>query len=251
MRITFLGTGTSTGNPQMLCGCHTCISKNPKDKRLRSSVFIETNDSSILIDCGPDFRQQAIRADIKAIDAVILTHEHYDHVGGIDDIRPFCNNEGMPIYSYERVLERLKIIMPYSFASNPYNGVPVLKLHPVFTHEFMINQTRVIPIDLLHYKLPVLGLRIDNLAYLTDFNKISEKEIEKLHGVKLLVVDALRAKPHISHNSLSEALQLIEAVKPEQSWLIHMSHDMGMQENVDPCLPDGVHLSWDGLKIEI
>lgn len=251
MRITFLGTGTSTGNPQMLCGCSTCMSDNPKDKRLRSSVYIETNDSSILIDCGPDFRQQAIRAGIKAIDAVILTHEHYDHVGGIDDIRPFCSKEGMPFYGYERVLERLKIIMPYSFASNPYNGVPVLKLHSVFTNDFMINETRITPIDLLHFKLPVLGLRINNFAYLTDFNKISENEIRKLYGLKLLVVDALRKEPHISHNSLSEAIHLIKEVKPEQSLLIHMSHDMGLHDNVDPCLPEGVHLSWDGLKFEI
>ena len=251
MNITFLGTGTSTGNPQMLCNCRTCQSKNPKDIRLRSSIYIKTDNCSILIDCGPDFRQQALRENIKVIDAVILTHEHYDHVGGIDDIRPFCKQKGMPIFSYERVLERLKISMPYSFAENPYNGVPVLKLHTVLKEDFFIEGIKVTPIELIHYKLPVLGIRIGDMAYLTDFNSISKQETEKLHGLKLLIVDALRKEPHISHNSLQQALQLIEIVKPEQSWLIHMSHDMGLFEEIDPTLPEGIHLSWDGLKIEI
>jgi phosphoribosyl 1,2-cyclic phosphate phosphodiesterase len=192
-----------------------------------------------------------LRADIKVIDAVILTHEHYDHVGGIDDIRPFCKQTGMPFYSYERVLERLKISMPYSFTKNPYNGVPVLKLHPVLNEDFFVNDTRIIPIELIHYKLPVLGVRIGDMAYLTDFNSISKQEKDKLHGLKLLIVDALRMEPHISHNSLQQALQLIEEIRPVQSLLIHMSHDMGLYEEIDPNLPEGVHLSWDGLKIEI
>jgi len=251
MYITFLGTGTSTGNPQILCNCPTCKSKNSKDIRLRSSIYVETGNSSILIDCGPDFRQQVLVADIKVIDAVILTHEHYDHVGGIDDIRPFCKQTGMPFFSYERVLERLKISMPYSFAKNPYNGVPNLKLYPVLNEDFFVNETRITPIELMHYKLPVLGVRIGDIAYLTDFNSINKQETEKLHGLKLLVVDSLRKEPHISHNSLQQALQLIEAVRPDQSWLIHMSHEMGIHDLIDPGLPKGVHLSWDGLKIEI
>jgi len=251
MHITFLGTGTSTGNPQILCECRTCRSNNTKDIRLRSSIYIETMDCSILIDCGPDFRQQALRANIRGIDAVIITHEHYDHVSGMDDLRPFCKHNGMPIYSYERVLERLKSSMPYSFTKNPYSGVPVLKLQSVSNEDFFINGTRIIPIELMHYKLPVLGVRIDDMAYLTDFNSISRQEMEKLNGLNVLIVDALRKEPHISHNTLQQALSLIETVKPEQSWLIHMSHDMGLQEEVDRVLPEGVRLSWDGLKIEI
>jgi phosphoribosyl 1,2-cyclic phosphate phosphodiesterase len=251
MRITFLGTGTSTGNPQILCECRTCLSKNPKDIRLRSSIYIETEDSSILIDCGPDFRQQALRYNLRKIDSVILTHEHYDHVGGMDDLRPFCKQAGMPVYAYERVLDKLKNSMPYSFTENPYSGVPVFKLHTVTNNSFFINETLLIPIELMHYKLPVLGIRIGEVAYLTDFNFISKKEIEKLHGLKVLIIDALRSKPHISHNSLNQAINLIETVKPEQSWLIHMSHEMGLHDEVDSTLPDCVRLSWDGLIIDI
>jgi len=251
MRVTFLGTGTSTGNPQLLCTCRTCVSEDPKDKRLRTSVYIENGEDSILVDCGPDFRYQVIRAGIKNIDGIIITHEHYDHIGGIDDIRPFNKNDKMPIFSYERVLDRIKVLLPYSFASNPYNGVPLIDLKSVDNDVFKIGNTKITPVKLMHYKLPVLGLRIGDLAYLTDFNCINEVELIKLLGIKVLIIDALRKEPHISHNSLNEALNIISILKPEQSWLIHMSHDMGLHSEVESILPDNVKLSWDGLSIDL
>lgn len=251
MKITFLGTGTSTGNPQLLCDCRVCRSRDAKDIRLRSSIYIETSESAILIDCGPDFRQQAFRENIKRIDGVVLTHEHYDHVGGMDDLRPFCTMSEMPLYAYPRVISAVKNAMPYSFSDHPYPGVPLYDLHSVYDQPFFIGNLVVIPIEVFHHKLPVLGFRIGDMAYLTDFNFIRPTEIEKLTGVKVLIVDALKEESHISHNTLSQALELIEAVKPESAWLIHMSHDMGLHEEVDSILPKGVRLSWDGLTIEL
>jgi len=251
MKLTFLGTGTSTGNPQLLCSCATCMSKDPKDIRFRSSVFVEEGDTSILIDCGPDFRQQALRARIRQIDAVLLTHEHYDHVGGLDDLRPFCSYKELPVYGFRRVLDKMKIIMPYSFAENPYPGVPLFRLFPIGMNPFFIKKIEVIPIEVIHYRLPVMGYRIGDMAYLTDFNHIDDSQIDKLYGLKVLVVDALRPAKHISHNSLEQAMNLVHAVKPEKTYLIHMSHDMGLYAEVNPRLPENVELSYDGLTIEI
>jgi phosphoribosyl 1,2-cyclic phosphate phosphodiesterase len=251
MKITFLGTGTSTGNPQLLCSCAACSSTDPKDRRLRASIFLEDEDTSLLIDCGPDFRQQALRAKIRHISAVLLTHEHYDHVGGLDDLRPFCSYSEMPLYTSNRVQEVLQRSMPYSFRENPYPGVPLFNLFPVNDLPFQINHLNIIPIELMHFKLPVLGFRIGEMAYLTDFNAISEPELEKLTGVKLLIVDALRPEKHISHNTLQQALDVIKAVKPDRSYLIHMSHDMGLHAEIEPTLPEGVWFSYDGLQLYI
>lgn len=251
MKLTFLGTGTSTGNPALLCSCATCLSKDPRDIRLRSSVLVETSDASILVDCGPDFRQQALRANIKHIDAVLITHEHYDHMGGLDDLRPFCLYHEMPLYAAPRILEHLKIAMPYSFREFKYPGVPLFDLIPVSKKPFKIKSTEITPIELFHHKLPVLGYRIGELCYLTDFNSISTKDLDKAKGCKTLVIDALRSEAHISHNSLQQALDIIEAVKPEQAYLIHMSHDMGLQVEVEQTLPAGVHFSYDGLILNI
>jgi phosphoribosyl 1,2-cyclic phosphate phosphodiesterase len=251
MKLTFLGTGTSTGNPQLLCSCAACMSKDPKDARLRASVYIEDGETSILVDCGPDFRQQALRARIRQMSAVLLTHEHYDHVGGMDDLRPFCSYNELPVYAFERVLNKLKIILPYSFAENPYPGVPIFKIFPIALMPFHINHLKIIPIEVMHYRLPVLGFRIGDMAYLTDFNHIEQSEINKLHHLKVLIVDALRPEKHISHNTLQQALDLIEAVKPEQSYLIHMSHDMGLHEEVNLSLPESVQLAYDGLVLDI
>jgi len=251
MKLTFLGTGTSTGNPQLLCNCAVCMSKDPKDNRLRTSAYIEDGGTSILVDCGPDFRQQALRARIRQINAVLLTHEHYDHVGGMDDLRPFCSYRELPVYGFKRVLDKIKVILPYSFAENPYPGVPLFHLYPVTMQPFFVNHLEIIPIELIHYRLPVLGFRIGDLAYLTDFNHIEQSEIDKLYHLKVLVVDALRPEKHISHNTLQQALDLIDAVNPERAYLIHMSHQMGLHREVDLSLPGHVQLAYDGLVIEI
>jgi len=251
MKLTFLGTGTSTGNPQLLCNCATCLSKDPKDNRLRMSVYLEDGDTAVLVDCGPDFRQQAIRAQIRKISAVILSHEHYDHVGGLDDLRPFCTINELPLYAFKRVLDKLKTILPYSFAENPYPGVPVFKVFPVSMKSFKINHLEFLPVEVMHYRLPVLGFRVGDMAYLTDFNSIEQSEMDKLYNLKVLIVDALRPGKHISHNTLQQALDLIAAVKPEQSYLIHMNHQMGLHAEVNPSLPLGVQLAYDGLKLDI
>lgn len=251
MKVTFLGTGTSTGNPQLLCDCPVCLSKDSKDKRLRSSILVESGETTVLVDCGPDFRQQALRTKISRIDGVVLTHEHYDHVGGMDDLRPFCTHAEMPVYAFQRVLNQLKVAMPYSFSAHPYPGVPLYDVHAVENTPFTVGGLEVTPVRLMHHTLPVLGLRIGDLAYLTDFNHIEPEELQKLMGVKVLIIDALRMEEHISHNSLPQALAIIDAVKPVSAWLIHMSHDMGFHREVDAILPEGVSLSWDGLVVTI
>lgn len=252
MRIEFLGTGTSTGNPQLLCKCPTCLSKDPHDIRLRSSIYISDGKTSVLVDCGPDFRQQALRSDIKRIDGVILTHEHYDHCGGIDDLRPFCYLKGkMDLYSYPRVFRAIKRNMPYAFKEPFYPNVPHFNVNPVRKKKFTIGSMNFLPLELMHYKLKVLGFRCGDFAYMTDFNSIEEKELKKIEGVKVMVVDALREKKHISHNSLSQALAIIDRVKPEKAYLIHMSHDMGLHREVNSKLPENVSLSYDGLIIDL
>jgi phosphoribosyl 1,2-cyclic phosphate phosphodiesterase len=251
MKLTFLGTGTSTGNPALLCSCATCLSKDPRDNRLRSSVLIEQDGTNLLIDCGPDFRQQALRAHIHRIDAVLITHEHYDHMGGLDDLRPFCFFNEMPLHAATRILDHLKVAMPYSFREFKYPGVPLFNLIPVTKEPFKVNSLEIIPVELFHHKLPVLGYRIGDLSYLTDFNSISPKELEKVMGSKVLVIDALRAQEHISHNNLQQALDIIKAVDPERAYLIHMSHDMGLQAEVEPTLPAGVFFSYDGLVLNL
>ncbi|NLE31542.1 MAG: MBL fold metallo-hydrolase [Bacteroidales bacterium] len=251
MKLTFLGTGTSTGVPQLLCHCPVCQSTDPRDKRLRASILIESDDTHVLVDCGPDFRQQALRAGFHHLDGVILTHEHYDHVGGLDDLRPYCARQNMPLYALPRVLTQLKAAMPYSFNDNPYPGVPLYDVHPVHDEPFNVGNLVVQPLIVKHHRLKVLGLRVGPLAYLTDFNAIDPEELAKVEGVKVLVIDALRTAKHLSHNNLAEALTLVEAIRPETTWLIHMSHEMGLHAQVDATLPAGVGLSWDGLVVEV
>ena len=250
MKIRFLGSGTSTGNPQLLCSCPVCRSTDPKDTRFRASILIESEGKTILVDCGPDFRQQALRANIQQLDAVVLTHEHYDHVGGLDDLRPFCSGKGMPLYAYDRVLKRVQEALPYSFSENPYPGVPLFQLNTVGQGAFWIGSNQFTPIEVIHYRLPVLGFRLKNMAYLTDFNHIETDQLARLHGLDVLIIDALRIRPHLSHNSLQQALDIVDWIQPKQTWLIHMSHDMGLHAEVEARLPSGVFLSWDTLCIE-
>ena len=251
MKVTFLGTGTSTGNPEIGCTCKVCTSADPRDWRMRASALVETEGKSLLIDCGPDFRWQMITNKISHLDAVLLTHEHYDHVGGLDDLRPFCRGgKDMDLYMEANVADAIRTRLPYVFREHKYPGVPNLELHTVSMEPFAAAGVEVIPIRVMHARLPILGFRIGHMAYLTDLKWLPEEEYAKLGGLELLVVDALRAEEHLSHESLPEALKLIHRIAPKEAYLIHMSHRIGLHAEIDPLLPSHVHYAYDGLTVE-
>ncbi|WP_372644928.1 MBL fold metallo-hydrolase [Ancylomarina sp.] len=253
MKLTFLGTGTSQGIPIIACKCPVCLSTDKRDKRLRTSALIEVDGHTIVIDSGPDFRYQMLRAQVEKLDAILFTHEHKDHTAGLDDVRAFnwVNKKAVDIYAEERVQASLKQEFAYVFAEFRYPGIPQLKLWAVENKPFYINGTEIIPIRAKHFKLPVYGYRIDDLAYITDSNYISEAEKEKLQGLKVLVLNALRKEKHLSHFTLSEALALIEELKPEKAYLTHFSHQLGFHDEISKELPENVFMAYDGLKIEI
>ncbi len=253
MKITFLGTGTSQGVPVIGCSCQTCRSDNMKDKRLRTSILLENEDNVIVIDTGPDFRQQMLNNKVKKLDAVVFTHEHRDHIAGLDDIRAFnfIQNTAMDVYAESRVARALRYEFPYIFSEKKYPGVPELNLHIIDNKEFSVNGIEIIPIRVMHFKLPVLGFRIDEFAYITDANYISEEEKEKLFGVKYLVINALRREKHISHFSLQQSLEIISELSPRRAYITHLSHQMGLHEKLQKELPFGVVAAYDGLKIDI
>lgn len=252
MKIKFLGTGTSTGNPEIGCTCEVCTSKNIKDRRLRASVLIDIEGKRILIDCGPDFRQQILPEKFIPFDGVLITHEHYDHVGGLDDLRPFCKLGDVPLFLEDHVATELKKRIPYCFGENLYPGVPVFQLNLVSPdNTFLIGNIEIEPVRLLHYKLPILGYRIGDFAYLTDFKIIPEEEYDKLNNLEVLTIDALRITEHLSHENLEQALAQIERIKPKRAYLIHMSHQMGLHDEVQKRLPENVFLSHDGLTLNI
>lgn len=253
MKITFLGTGTSQGVPVVACNCEVCRSSDPLDKRLRSSVLIETDSTTILIDAGPDFRQQMLREKVTKLDAILITHEHYDHIAGLDDIRAFNWIQKCPtdIYAEHRVQKSIKQIFSYVFASKKYPGIPQMNLFEIDNEPFLLNGLQIIPVRGMHYKLPVLGFRIGKFAYLTDMKTIEASELDKLAGVEVLVVDALRKEEHISHMNLEEALDVIAKVKPKQAYLTHISHLMGLQGEVMAELPPNVSFAYDGLSFEL
>lgn len=251
MRITFLGTGTSTGVPEIGCQCAVCTSPDRYDKRLRSSLLVETADCRLLIDCGPDFREQMLNCAFKPIDGVLLTHEHYDHVGGLDDLRPFARFTGaMEIYAEKRVCDALHVRMPYCFAEPRYAGVPKFNLHTIGMDSFDVMGIQITPIRVMHARLPIVGYRIANVAYLTDLTSIPDSEYHKLTGLDALIIDALRHQPHVSHQTLNEALKQIDRIQPKESYLIHMSHDIGMHSQVQATLPEHVFLSYDNLILD-
>ena len=253
MKITFLGTGTSQGIPVIGCDCETCQSTNSKDKRLRTSILVETQDKTIVIDTGPDFRQQMLRANVSKVDAVLLTHEHNDHIIGIDDVRPFNfrYEMDMPVYAEQRVLDSLEERFSYIFKST-YPGVPRLVMNPISKKEsFEVFEIPIIPIEVMHYKLPVLGYRFGNFTYLTDVKTISETELRKTYDSDILIISALHKEEHISHLSLYEALALIERIQPKQAYLIHFSHRMGLHDAVLKELPSNVSIAYDGMTIEL
>jgi len=253
LKITFLGTGTSLGTPVIACNCPVCKSKNPKDKRLRSSVMIEIKDNVFIIDVGPDFRQQMLREKVTNLDALILTHEHIDHVGGLDDIRAFnlFLQKPIDIYARQRVLESIKKEFFYVFDKNRYPGVPKVNLHIVENKTFTINNIKITPVDVLHYHLNIFGYRIDDFTYITDASYISKKEKEKIKGSKIIVLNALRKKEHYSHFNLSQSVEILKELKPEKGFLTHISHQMGFHNEVEKKLPDFIHLAYDGLKFKI
>ena len=253
MKITFLGTGTSQGIPVIGSTHPVCLSKNPKDKRLRVSVMIEWEDSTFVIDCGPDFRQQMLYANPEKIDALLFTHEHADHTAGLDDIRPFCFKQGeLPIYAHKRVIEQLKIRFEYVFATtNRYPGAPTVAVNTITNKPFTIKNLPIIPIDGLHYTLQVFGFRFDKFAYLTDIKTISSSELDKLKNLDVLVINALREKEHISHLNLEQALEIINIIKPKKAYLTHISHLLGFHDEVQQKLPENVFLAYDKLEITI
>jgi len=253
VKINFLGTGTSQGIPIIACKCPVCLSTDKKDKRLRTSVLIEVDGQNIVIDSGPDFRYQMLRAKVERLDAILFTHEHKDHTAGLDDIRAFnwVNKQAVNIYAEKRVQASLKQEFAYVFAEFRYPGIPQLNLIDVENQAFEINGTQVMPIRALHFKLPVYGYRIGDVVYITDANYISEEEKEKMKGAKILVLNALRKEKHISHFTLSEALALIDELKPEKAYLTHFSHQIGFHEEVSKELPDNVFMAYDGLEVEI
>lgn len=252
MIVTFLGTGTSQGVPVIGCDCQVCSSLDFRDQRFRASVWIEVDGQSIVVDTGPDFRQQMLRERVRKLDAVLFTHEHKDHTAGLDDVRSFnfLQQKDMPIYGRDTVIKNIRNEYHYAFAEKKYPGVPSITTNNV-DGQFDIAGTEITPIDVLHYKLPVHGYRIKDFVYITDAKTIDQSEIEKIKGCEVLVLNALQREPHISHFTLEEALEFIDFINPKRAFLTHISHKMGLHKNVSEELPDGVSIAYDGLKITI
>lgn len=251
VKLRFLGTGTSTGVPEIGCGCEVCNSTDFHDHRLRTSALVSIGNTNILIDCGPDFRQQIIDAGAPHINALMVTHHHYDHLGGIDDLRPYCRAEnGFPIYCSADVAGRIHTLMPYCFEPNRYPGAPRLDIKIIDTKPFEIEGVEVIPIPIMHTpSLPILGYRIGDLCYITDAKTIPGLSLELMKGCDTLVVNALRHEEHRSHMNLQQALEVVDIIKPRRAYLIHMSHGIGLHSQVSKVLPNGVELAFDGLVI--
>lgn len=253
MKITFLGTGTSQGIPMIANNHPVCLSKNTKDKRLRSSIMISWNKVNYIIDCGPDFRAQILRENVQSINGVLFTHEHSDHTAGFDDVRPFSYQMGeVPIYLDKKTLHSLEKRFEYIFTTeNRYPGAPKVAVNLIDDTAFYLDGVEVTPIEVLHGTLPVTCYRFDDFAYLTDVKTISDTEKEKLKGVKVLVVNALRQEPHPTHFNLEEALEFVKEINPERAYFSHISHKLGFHDEVEKTLPSNVFLGFDGLKIEV
>jgi len=253
LKITFLGTGTSQGVPVIACKCTVCKSSDPLDTRLRSSILVEEDGVTIVVDTGPDFRQQMLRENVNDLSAVLFTHEHRDHIAGLDDIRAynFILRNPMDVYAEERVIRALQYEFPYIFAERKYPGIPQITVHLINENPFKVNGLNVVPIRVFHYRLPVLGFRFGDFAYITDAKHISNQEKEKLENLKIFAVCALRKKEHISHYTLSEAINLIKEIQPEIAYLTHISHQMGLHAEIQKELPDNIFLAYDGLRVEV
>lgn len=253
LHITFLGTGTSIGVPIISCDCEVCSSLNKKDKRLRTSVLISYRDKNVVIDCGPDFRMQMLNANVKDLEAILFTHEHRDHIAGLDDVRAFnyIQKKTIQLYLSEQVLKNVKTEFPYIFNPGSYQGGPKLELHNLINEKFEVAGLSIIPLHVMHREMPVFGFRIGDFSYITDANFIPDETMEKLKGSKVLVLNALRKRKHPSHFCLSEALEMIEKVKPEKAYLTHLGHYIGLHDEVNLSLPSNVELAYDGLQIKL
>ena len=265
MKLTFLGTGTSCGVPTIGCQCHTCTSPDPRDRRLRCSALVETERTRLLIDCGPDFRQQIMPHAFRRIDAILITHAHYDHMGGMDDIRPYCQFGEINVYADPTARESLLQMLPYCFAEHRYPGVPAIRLHEIRPHEpFTVGDFRITPFQVMHHDLPILGYRIEepmsvngqsvngqSLVYITDMKTIAPDEIPFAEHCDVLVVNALRPQPHHSHQTLDQAVSFARRVAAPQTWLIHSSHDMPRHGDVNRLLPSDIQMAYDGQVVEL
>jgi phosphoribosyl 1,2-cyclic phosphate phosphodiesterase len=251
--ITFLGTGTSQGVPVIACDCEVCTSTDTHDNRLRSSIMIETDDKTVVIDSGPDFRYQMLREKVTKLDAIVFTHEHKDHVAGMDDIRAFNyrQNNAVDIYATERVQEALKREFAYIFAEFKYPGIPQINMHTIDLTPFDIGTLHLTPVEVMHYKLSVLGFRMGDFTYITDAKTVSQSEIEKIKGTKTLVINALQTESHISHFTLDEAIEFAQLIGAEKTYLTHISHRLGLHKEMSADLPAGIEFAYDGLKLNI
>ncbi|MBN1199168.1 MAG: MBL fold metallo-hydrolase [Bacteroidales bacterium] len=255
MNITFLGTGTSQGVPVIACQCDVCKSTDPRDQRLRSSIMIVWENKRIVIDCGPDFRQQMLRENVRSIDAILVTHSHKDHLGGLDDVRAFnyILKKPVPVFATDEVQEEIRLEYRYAFEGNRYPGVPEIELHSFTNKPFHIEDTEIIPIKAVHYQDDqfVFGFRIGDLTYLTDVYRISDEEKEKIKGSRIVIVNALRKRKHYSHMNLDEAVTLLGELNPQKGFLTHISHQMGRHSDVEKELPENIFLAWDRMSVEL
>ena len=252
IKITFLGTGTSQGVPVIACTCPVCSSIDFRDKRLRTSVMLETAGACLVVDSGPDFRQQMLRERVKALDAILFTHEHKDHVAGLDEVRSFNFSSGgkyMPVYAEQRVLEHIKTEFAYAFEEIKYPGVPLIDLYPITLEPFTAAGVPILPVGVMHHKLPVTGFRMGNFTYITDANYIAPSEIDKIRGSEIMVLNGLQKEPHVSHYTLEQALEVIAEINPGKAYLTHISHKLGLHSEVQKELPENVFLAYDGLQL--
>lgn len=253
MKVTFLGTGTSQGVPVIACPCKICASHDPRDKRLRSSILIASDAGNIVVDTTPDFRYQMLRAQVKHLEAVLITHSHKDHIAGMDDIRAFNYFQQQSIDIYASDFSQNVIIreFSYAFADFKYPGIPEMNLRTIMDDPFVINGLQFIPINVMHHKMPVLGFRFGDFSYITDANFIAPEEKEKIKGSKVLVLNALRREQHISHFTLDEAIALGKELEVPNVYFTHISHQLGLHAEVDPTLPEGMALAYDGLEVDL
>ncbi len=253
LQITFLGTGTSSGIPMIGCECKVCRSRDPKDDRLRSSIMVSTSGTSLVVDTTPDFRYQMLRTNTRHVDAIVFTHPHKDHIAGLDDVRAFnfFSRKPMEIYANSLTEEALRRDFYYAFAEKRYPGVPEINLNLITNEPFMVGDISVLPIEVWHMKMPVLGFRFGNFTYITDANRLDEEARERVRGSEVMVLNALRKEPHISHFSLSEAVELVQDLGVPRAYFTHISHQLGLHNDIDQELPEGISLAYDGLTIEV